>query len=109
MFDDISGSPLFATDTSYMCQLLRRVRQPKFTIFLLIQNWKGLSPSVKNELTTIFMFKGFNQQQLQHIYSQSSVLERERFIELANSLSKISGFSCIKIITEGGDMELLRF
>jgi hypothetical protein len=67
-----------------------------------------LNPSVKNEITTIFMFKGFNQQQLQHIYSQSSVLERENFIELANSLSKMSGFCCIKIDTETGEMELLR-
>jgi hypothetical protein len=108
MFDDISGSPLFANDKSYMCQLLRRVRQPLLTIFLLIQNWKGLSPSVTNELTSIFMFKGFNQQQLQHIYSQSSVLERDNFIELANSLSKISGFCCIKIDTETGEMKLLR-
>jgi hypothetical protein len=108
MFDDISGSPLFANERSFMCQLLRRVRQPKFTIFLLIQNWKGLNPSVKNEITTIFMFKGFNQQQLQHIYSQASVLERENFIELANGLSKISGFCCIKIDTDTGDMTLLR-
>jgi hypothetical protein len=92
MFDGISGSPLFANEKSYLCSLLRRVRQPKFTIFLLIQNWKGLNPSVKNEITTIFLFKGFKQQQLQHIYSQSSVLERDNFIELANSLSKINGF-----------------
>jgi hypothetical protein len=54
------------------------------------------------------MFKGFNQQQLQHIHSQSSVLERERFIELANSLTKISGFCCIKIDTDTGEMMLLR-
>jgi hypothetical protein len=108
MFDDISGSPLFANEKSYLCSLLRRVRQPQLTIFLLIQNWKGLSPTVKNEITTIFMFKGFNQQQLQHIYSQSSVLERERFIELASSLTKINGFCCIKIETDTGEMELLR-
>jgi hypothetical protein len=108
MFDDISGSPLFANERSYLCSLLRRVRQPKLTILLLIQNWKGLNPSVKNELTNIFVFKGFNQQQLQHIYSQSSVLERDNFIELANSLSKISGFCCIKIETDNGVMELLR-
>jgi hypothetical protein len=54
------------------------------------------------------MFKGVNQQQLQHIYSQSSVLEREHFIELANSLSKITGLCCIKIDTDTGDMKLLR-
>jgi hypothetical protein len=108
MFDDISGSPLFAHENSVMCSLLRRVRQPKLTIFLLIQNWKGLNPSVKNEITTIFLFKGFNQQQLQHIYSQSSVLARQIFIELANSLSKIKGYCCIKIETDTGEMELLR-
>jgi hypothetical protein len=108
MFDDISGSPLFANEKAYLCSLLRRVRQPQLTIFLLIQNWKGLSPTVKNEITTIFMFKGFNQQQLQHIYSQSSVLERERFIELANSLTRINGFCCNRIETDTGEMELLR-
>jgi hypothetical protein len=108
MFDDISGSPLFANERSFMCSLLRRVRQPQLTIFLLIQNWKGLSPTVKNEITTIFLFKGFNQQQLQHIYSQSSVLEREHFLELANSLTKISGFCCIKIETDSEEMEALR-
>jgi hypothetical protein len=108
MFDDISGSPLFQHENSYMCSLLRRVRQPKLTIFLLIQNWKGLNPSVKNEITAIFMFKGFNQQQLQHIYSQSSVLARQIFIELANSLSKINDYCCIKIETDSGEMSLLR-
>jgi hypothetical protein len=54
------------------------------------------------------MFKGFNQQQLQHIYSQSSVLARNQFIELANSLTKINDYCCIKIETDTGDMELLR-
>jgi hypothetical protein len=64
MFDDIGGSPLFKQQEGYCYQLLRRTRQPKFTIFMLIQNWKGLSPSIKTEITALFVFKGFNQQQL---------------------------------------------
>jgi hypothetical protein len=59
-------------------------------------------------LRNIFVLKGFKQQQLQHIHSQSSVLARGNFIELANSSSKMNGFCCIKIETDNGAMELLR-
>ena len=72
LFDDISNSKLFANETSYFSQLLRRCRHTNMTFFLLIQGWKGLKPHIKNEITTLFIFPCFNKQQLRYIYSQSA-------------------------------------
>lgn len=72
LFDDISNSKLFANETSYFSQLLRRCRHTNMTFFLLIQGWKGLKPHIKNEITTLMIFPCFNKQQLRYIYSQSA-------------------------------------
>lgn len=72
LFDDISNSKLFANETSYFSQLLRRCRHTNITYFLLIQGWKGLKPHIKNEITTLFIFPCFNRQQLRYIYGQSA-------------------------------------
>ena len=72
LFDDISNSKLFANESSYFSQLIRRCRHINFSFFLLIQGWKGLKPHIKNEISTLFIFPCFNKQQLHYIYSQSA-------------------------------------
>ena len=72
LFDDISNSKLFSSEESFFSQLLRRCRHNNLSFYLLIQGWKGIKPHIKNEITTIYIFPGFNKQQVRYIYSQSS-------------------------------------
>ena len=60
LLDDISNSKLFANESSYFSQLIRRCRHTNFSFFLLIQGWKGLKPHIKNEISTLFIFPCFN-------------------------------------------------
>ena len=90
LFDDISNSKLFRDSGSYFSQLIKRCRHINFSFFLLIQGWRGLTPHVKNEITTLFIFPSFNKQQVSYIYSQSaSNLSSKEFanmyLELTNT------------------------
>ena len=82
LFDDISNSKLFSSEESFFSQLLRRCRHTNMSYFLLVQGWKGLKPHIKNEITTLYLFPGFNKQQLRYIYSQSaSSLDFDQFYD----------------------------
>ena len=63
LFDDISNSKLFANESSYFSQLIRRCRHINFSFFLLIQGWKVLKPHIKNEISTLFIYPCFNKKQ----------------------------------------------
>ena len=88
LFDDISNSKLFRDGATYFSQLIRRCRHVNMSFFLLIQNWRGLIPSVKNEITTLFIFPSFSVRQIQYIYSQSaSNLSSKEFSNMYLELS----------------------
>ena len=72
LFDDISNSKLFSNEESFFSQAIKRCRHTNMSYFLLIQGWKGLKPHVKNEITSLFIFPCFNDQQLRYIYSQAA-------------------------------------
>ncbi len=88
LFDDISNSKLFSSEESFFSQLLRRCRHNNLTFYLLIQGWKGIKPHIKNEITTLYLFPGFNKQQLRYIYSQSaSNLDFKEFYGIYSQLT----------------------
>ena len=90
LFDDISNSKLFSSEESFFSQQIRRCRHTNISYFLLIQGWKGLKPHVKNEITTLYLFPGFNKQQMRYIYSQAaSNLEFDTFYEWYKELNKL--------------------
>ena len=89
LFDDISNSKLFSSEESFFSQLLRRCRHNNLSFYLLIQGWKGIKPHIKNEITTIYIFPGFNKQQVRYIYSQSSsCLDFEDFYKVYQDVNK---------------------
>ncbi len=89
LFDDISNSKLFSSEESFFSQLLRRCRHNNLSFYLLIQGWKGIKPHIKNEITTIYIFPGFNKQQVRYIYSQSSsYLDFEDFYKVYQDVNK---------------------
>lgn len=89
LFDDISNSKLFSSEESFFSQQLRRCRHTNMTYFMLIQGWKGIKPHIKNEITTLYLFPGFNRQQLRYIYSQAAtMLDFDAFYDAFQKLTK---------------------
>ena len=113
LFDDISNSKLFSSEESFFSQQLRRCRHTNMSYFLLIQGWKGLKPHVKNEITTLYLFPGFNKQQMRYIYTQSaSNLDFDTFYQAYTKLNAMKKsnpdehpFMIIQC-TEGGETYL---
>ena len=110
LFDDISNSKLFSSEESFFSQLLRRCRHNNLTFYLLIQGWKGIKPHIKNEITTLWIFPGFNKQQMRYIYSQSaSNLDFEDFYTSNKDLGTMKKQHpeehpiMIVQVTDGGD------
>ena len=67
--DDCVFSSLL-TQKSYVTSLLSENRQPRLSFFLSIQFWKGLIPSIKPNINTLFVFGSFSKQQLSYILQQ---------------------------------------
>ena len=89
LFDDISNSKLFSSEESFFSQQLRRCRHTNMTYFMLIQGWKGIKPHIKNEITTLYLFPGFNRQQLRYIYGQAAtMLDFDAFYDAFQKLTK---------------------
>ena len=114
LFDDISNSKLFSNEESFFSQAIKRCRHTNMSYFLLIQGWKGLKPHVKNEITSLFIFPCFNDQQLRYIYSQAaSCLSWEDFYFLYKTMvdyKRINPESypalCVQT-TDGGETQIV--
>jgi hypothetical protein len=112
LFDDIANSKLFARENGYFNQQLKRCRHTNISYILLIQNWKGLIPSVKNEISTLIIFTGFNRTQLRFIYSQSAAnISFEEFFRLYQELTRVKqkafSFPYLVIdVVDGGEVHV---
>jgi hypothetical protein len=112
LFDDIANSKLFARENGYFNQQLKRCRHTNISYILLIQNWKGLIPSVKNEISTLIIFTGFNRTQLRFIYSQSAAnISFDEFFNLYQRLTRVKqeAFSfpyLVVDVADGGDVRI---
>ena len=67
----------------WLCQL----RHLNCTVALCIQIWKSINPSLKSQITSINIFKGYSRQQLNFIYQQISVdVNFNEFMTIYNKL-----------------------
>ena len=67
----------------WLCQL----RHLNCTVALCIQIWKSINPSLKSQITSINIFKGYSRQQLNFIYQQISVdVNFNEFMRIYNTL-----------------------
>ena len=68
----------------WLCQL----RHLNTTIALCIQIWKSINPSLKSQITSINIFKGYSRQQLNFIYQQIAVdVDFNEFMRMYNKLN----------------------
>ena len=67
----------------WLCQL----RHLNCTVALCIQIWKSINPSLKSQITSINIFKGYSRQQLNFIYQQISIdVNFNEFMRIYNKL-----------------------
>lgn len=75
------SSPWF----KWLCQL----RHLNCTVFLCIQIWKSINPSLKSQITSIYLFGGYSRQQLNYIYQQICLdMKFDEFYEKYTKLGK---------------------
>ena len=68
-------------------KLLCQLRHLNCTVALCIQIWKSINPSLKSQITSINIFKGYSRQQLNFIYQQISVdVNFNEFMRIYNKL-----------------------
>ncbi len=69
----------------WLCQL----RHLNCTVFLCIQIWKSINPSLKSQITSIYLFGGYSRQQLNYIYQQICLdMKFEEFYDIYTKLGK---------------------
>ena len=67
----------------WLCQL----RHLNTTVFMCVQIWKSINPSLKTQITSIHLFPGYSRQQVNYIYNQICVdMKFEDFYELYVSI-----------------------
>ena len=69
----------------WLCQL----RHLNCTVFLCIQIWKSINPSLKSQITSIYLFGGYSRQQLNYIYQQICLdMKFNEFYDIYTKLGK---------------------
>ena len=80
---DASGTGSVNPWMKWLCQL----RHLNTTVFMCIQIWKSINPSLKTQITSIHLFPGYSRQQVNYIYNQICVdMKFEDFYELYVSI-----------------------
>ncbi len=88
MINDSAKCQLLKTG-SYFSQLIALGRHTQTSTFLNIQFWKGLSPEIKANISSAFIFGLFSRQQLVHILSQlPSQYDYKQIYNVYRNLSK---------------------
>ena len=68
----------------WLCQL----RHLNTTVALCLQIWKSINPSLKSQITSINIFKGYSRQQSNFIYQQIAVdVDFNEFMRMYNKLN----------------------
>ena len=68
----------------WLCQL----RHLNTTVALCLQIWKSINPSLKSQITSINIFKGYSRQQLNFIYQQIAIdVDFNEFMRMYNKLN----------------------
>ena len=70
--DATNAKQLRKTD-SYINDLLTRCAHTQFSFFVIIHYWKALTPNIKANLSTIYIFGGYSRQQMQYMLTQMNI------------------------------------
>ena len=70
LLDDIANSPLLKKPTTYLNSLMTQCAHINMSFFLAVQYWIGLPTAIKSQTSMIYLFGGFNKQQVRYMFTQ---------------------------------------
>lgn len=97
---------LLLKDTSTWSTWMTKLRHLRMTVWVNLHVWKSISTSIKTQITTSFIFQGYNKENLVRIFHQSSIhnVSAQTFYALYDSLGK---GQCIKLDNHNGIATLI--
>lgn len=93
IIDDASHSKIFKSGRNPFINLALRHRHLHsigISIMLLVQNWVGITKTIRQNLNLIFLYKTHDETQLDDVYKQllANQMKKEQFIELYDHATK---------------------
>lgn len=67
------ASFLLMKDNPIWVDWVCKLRHLRMTLWINLHVWRSISTMIKTQITTLFVFKGYSKEQLQHMYRQSCV------------------------------------
>ena len=71
--EDATNAKVIRKGDSYINDLLTRCAHTQFSFFIIIHYWKALTPNIKANLSTIYIFGGYSRQQMQYMLTQMNI------------------------------------
>ena len=71
--EDATNAKVIRKSDSYINDLLTRCAHTQFSFFVIIHYWRALTPNIKANLSTIFIFGGYSRQQMQYMLTQMNI------------------------------------
>ena len=71
--EDATNAKVLRKTDSYINDLLTRCAHTQLSFFMIIHYWKALTPNIKANLSTIYIFGGYSRQQMQYMLSQMNI------------------------------------
>ena len=71
--EDATNAKALRKTDSYVNDLLTRCAHTQFSFFIIIHYWKALTPNIKANLSTIYIFGGYSRQQMQYMLTQMNI------------------------------------
>ena len=105
MLEDATNSKVLRKTDSYINDLLTRCAHTQFSFFILIHYWKALTPNIKANLSTIYIFGGYSRQQLQYMLYQMNIPISLK--ELIPHYMKMPRYSKLMIDCNTGDYDIV--
>lgn len=67
------GSFLLSKENPIWYTWICSLRHIRATIWMNLHIWKAINPTIKSQITSVFVMKGYSRDQMQYVYRQSSI------------------------------------
>ena len=104
LLDDIANSPLLKKPTTYLNSLMTQCAHINMSFFLAVQYWIGLPTAIKSQTSMIYLFGGFNKQQVRYMLQQIAL--EDPFDVIWGKYSKLKNRDFMTIDTIEGEYKI---
>lgn len=96
---------LLLKENSEWCTWMTKLRHLRMTVWVNIHVWKSINTQIKTQVTCSFIFKGYSKENIQRIYSQSSIgnYSSQNFYALYQAINK---HQCLKVDNFKGEASI---